>query len=64
MKESGLYRLTERSKLPLAEQFQDWVEEEVLPSIRKTGSYTLPGPTIQSAAKDGWAEKRAEGIDR
>lgn len=40
-----------------------WVEEEVLPTIRKTGSYTLPGPTIQPAAKDGWAEKRAEGIE-
>lgn len=27
------------SKLPSAEKFQDWVCEEVLPSIRKTGSY-------------------------
>ena len=63
MKESGLYRLIGHSKLPLAEAFQYWVEEEVLPSIRKTGNYTLPGPTIQPAAKDGWAEKRAEGIE-
>lgn len=28
-----------RSKLPQAEQFQDWVCDEVLPSIRKTGGY-------------------------
>ena len=37
--ESDLYRLTMRSKLPNAEQFQDWVCEDVLPSIRKTGQY-------------------------
>jgi len=39
--ESDVYRLTMRSKLPSAEQFQDWVTEEVLPSIRKTGSYSV-----------------------
>lgn len=39
--ESDVYRLTMKSKLPNAEQFQDWVCEEVLPSIRKTGSYQL-----------------------
>ena len=38
--ESDVYRLTMKSKLPNAEQFQDWVCEEVLPSIRKTGSYS------------------------
>jgi prophage antirepressor-like protein len=37
--ESDLYRLTLKSNLKSAEQFQDWVVEEVLPSIRKTGSY-------------------------
>lgn len=34
-----MYRLTMKSKLPNAEQFQDWVCEEVIPSIRKTGGY-------------------------
>lgn len=38
--ESNLYRLVLRSKLDKAEEFQDWVVEEVLPSIRKTGSYS------------------------
>lgn len=33
--ESNLYRLIMRSKLESAEQFQDWVTETVLPSIRK-----------------------------
>lgn len=37
--ESDLYRLTLKSKLPSAERFEDWVVEEVLPSIRKKGYY-------------------------
>jgi anti-repressor protein len=37
--ESDVYRLVMRSKLPDAERFQDWVVEEVLPSIRKSGGY-------------------------
>jgi prophage antirepressor-like protein len=39
--ESGLYRLTMKSRKPQAEPFQDWVCEEILPSIRKTGKYEL-----------------------
>lgn len=39
--ESDVYRLVMRSKLPEAEQFQDWVCEEVLPAIRKTGGYMI-----------------------
>jgi prophage antirepressor-like protein len=39
--ESNVYRLVMRSNLPKAEEFQDWVVEEVLPSIRKTGSYSV-----------------------
>ncbi len=35
--EPGLYSLIMRSKLKLAEQFQDWITDEVLPSIRKLG---------------------------
>lgn len=39
--ESGLYSLVMHSKLPSAEAFQHWVTSEVLPSIRKTGIYTV-----------------------
>ena len=42
--ESGLYRLIMRSNKPEAERFQDWVCQEVLPQIRKTGSYAAPVP--------------------
>lgn len=40
--ESGLYSLVLSSKLPSAKKFKRWVTSEVLPSIRKTGSYALP----------------------
>lgn len=41
--ESGVYALIFGSKLPKAKQFKRWVTSEVLPSIRKTGSYnTIP----------------------
>jgi anti-repressor protein len=42
--ESGLYRLVLTSRKPQAEAFQDWVVQEVLPSIRKTGSYSINKP--------------------
>ena len=38
--EGGLYRLIMRSELEAAERFQDWVTDEVLPQIRRTGSYS------------------------
>jgi prophage antirepressor-like protein len=41
--ESGRYRLTMRSTRPEAKPFQDWVVKDVLPSIRKTGAYSIPG---------------------
>lgn len=38
--EGNMYRLISHSKLPSAERFESWVFDEVLPSIRRTGSYT------------------------
>ena len=50
--ESGLYSLILSSKLPAAKKFKRWVTSEVLPSIRKTGSYTAkhvkPDDAMQS----------------
>ena len=40
--ESGLYSLILSSKLPQAKAFKRWVTSEVLPAIRKTGSYKTP----------------------
>lgn len=39
--ESGLYSLVLSSKLPTAKKFKRWVTSEVLPAIRKTGSYQV-----------------------
>ncbi len=39
--ESGLYSLIMSSKLPKAKKFKKWVTSEVLPSIRKIGSYKI-----------------------
>lgn len=40
--ESGLYALIVASKIPAAKKFKRWVTSEVLPAIRKTGTYSLP----------------------
>lgn len=40
--ESGLYSLILSSKMPNAKKFKRWVTSEVLPAIRKTGSYQIP----------------------
>ena len=40
--ESGLYNVILRSDKPQAKPFRKWVTSEVLPSIRKTGSYQRP----------------------
>ena len=46
--ESGLYSLILSSKLPGAKEYKRWVTSEVIPSIRKTGGYTLkPKPMTE-----------------
>lgn len=40
--ESGLYSLVFKSQLPSAKRFKRWVTSEVLPTIRKTGTYQIP----------------------
>ena len=40
--ESNLYRLIFKSKRAEAKNFQKWVFDEVLPSLRKTGKYSIP----------------------
>ncbi|MGI9501870.1 MAG: BRO-N domain-containing protein [Geminicoccaceae bacterium] len=43
--ERDVYRLIMRSKLPAAQRFEDWVVGEILPTIRRTGSYAAPAPS-------------------
>ena len=69
--ESGLYSLVLSSKLPTAKKFKRWVTSEVLPTIRKTGSYSIPPVTpnphyrtrmIGTAVRD--VGKTAEALEK
>lgn len=47
--EDGLYDVILDSRKPEAKRFRKWITSEVLPSIRKTGSYALPGkPSVEA----------------
>ena len=58
--ESGLYSLILSSKLPAAKKFKRWVTSEVLPSIRKIGSYTAK----HAKPDDAMQSKRLEVMER
>lgn len=60
--ESGLYSLIFGSKLESAKKFKKWVTSEVLPSIRKTGTYIMPQTTDGKIAllAQGHTELKAE----
>lgn len=60
--ESGMYSLIFGSKLESAKKFKNWVTREVLPSIRKTGTYTMPQTTDGKIAllAQGHMELKAE----
>lgn len=49
--ESGLYALIIRSNKPVARKFRKWVTSEVLPSIRKYGSYTTDARKMDAVMK-------------
>lgn len=60
--EPNLYRLIFKSRKENAKLFQDWVFEEVIPSIRKTGRYSIPERLVYESKKnrkymtDAWKE--------
>lgn len=59
--ESGLYSLILSSKLPEAKAFKRWVTSEVLPSLRRTGSYSAPAaaPAAEQGTRYYWAQHGA-----
>lgn len=60
--ESGVYSLVLSSKLPGAKKFKHWVTSEVIPSIRKTGSYTAkerPMSDYQKMMAEKWERDHA-----
>lgn len=52
--ESGLYSLVLRSRKPEAKRFKKWITSEVLPSIRKTGSYGGHVPAFIKRYNENW----------
>jgi prophage antirepressor-like protein len=67
--EGDIYRLVIKSKLPSAEKFERWVFDEVLPSLRKKGSYTVPKMTpneliAQLALANVEVENRLNAVER
>lgn len=50
--ESGLYQLIFKSRKESAKRFKKWITSEVLPSIRKTGSYSLDNEITQLDDRD------------
>jgi prophage antirepressor-like protein len=62
--ESDVYRLIIKSKLPTAEAFEEWVMEEVLPSIRKNGAYVQGQEfIIDNPEKEMFLRKVKAGMD-
>lgn len=62
--EGNLYRLITKSRLSGAEAFERWVFDEVLPTIRKTGSYSMMDPQQLIALALVEAQKVIENKDR
>lgn len=62
--ESGLYSLMLKSKLPGAKKFKRWVTSEVLPSIRKTGAYSMQGAGRDAPAEDALFERLWAELER
>lgn len=52
--ESGLYSAILKSRKPEAKTFKKWVTSEVLPTIRKTGTYTVPSAQTNQLTDKDW----------
>ena len=50
LEEPGVYQLLSRSKKPEAAPFQKWLYEEVMPTLRRTGSYAVTGTRNQQVS--------------
>lgn len=58
--ESGLYCLIFKSRKPEAKKFKRWITHEILPSIRKTGSYSIDTPKTFIGALEKLIESEKE----
>jgi Prophage antirepressor len=62
--ESGMYKILIKSKKAIAEKFQDWVSEQVLPSIKNTGRYNvIKDNTLQTDCEEKLIKVYADLIE-
>lgn len=63
--EAAVYKLAFRSRSELADVFTNWVAEEVLPSIRKTGTFVAKKREKYSLAgkSEEWVDERLGGVE-
>lgn len=54
--ESGVYTLVFRSNKPEAKRIRKWITSEVMPTLRKTGKYAMPGSGACAEAKPNHIE--------
>lgn len=50
--EAGVYRLVFKSRKPVAERFKRWLAHDVIPAIRKTGSYAGQGDVLPGSQEE------------
>lgn len=63
--EPGLYSMILRSRKPQAKKFKRWITHDVLPSLRKTGTYTVPAQVARrELSRRELAEMVIEAEDR
>ena len=62
--EAGLYKLIMKSKKPIAEKFQEWVCDEVLPELRKKGEYKMKEQLDEKEQKITQLESENKEISR
>jgi len=62
--ESGLYKLVLRSNKPKAKIFIKWVTAEMLPAIRKTGHYEVPGKALPPERKQLPEKRNHNRLDK
>jgi len=62
--ESGLYKLIMQSKKAEAEEFQDWITEEVIPDVRKHGAYMTPDAVEKAITDPDFLIKLANNLKK
>ena len=59
--EASFYQLIMKSKMPKAKEFQTWVTSDVLPSLRKTGHYSMQQASMNDAENLNTINRVIEG---